>query len=1281
MTFTGRVICDDVALYDRNDSLLLQARRVAAKMEWLPLISEGSVSIANAQLLSADLHLYHTTDSTLNLQFLIDIFSPPDKEEHTPLNLHIGSLIIRRSAVRLDSVSVRDINLTAHLHRLTDDSLSLSLKRLSLSEGHGMRINQFSLECRATRSSFDLDTLHLNGTIPATPYFPAPTDIVFNASGNEHRINVSDISASSSLYDTAVRAEAVVNNVLTHPSLSVLIHRLSASGLPEGLNALGDIFSEGSIHSDLRHHVLNLNTHTAIGYVSAEGTLHDDGMFKVSVSTDTLNTSPLLHSIGAGMLHKCILDISAEGQLNKTDGLTQLTAYLDIPMLVVGTQQISDIHAEGTRHGRDTELSLSIDDPKGHITAHAQVTDDRWKHPTGTATLENVCWWDNNDGIFMPPLNARLAHTIERDKRHLSFSTDDIQLEASGTLHDSIDFAVSLSDTLLLRKFAGMDLRIPEQSVLIGSVVVPSTWRWQDSRVSLDAQLPEIQYVNETLSETQLRLRYDSGNLHASLSTERNMPMGATSLSLNADGTLERLRGILSWDNHRTPLQQGTIDATVLLGKDSLNKTDAKLWIAPTDITINDTTWHVRPATAHMHDGVIDVAGIYVTDSERNIRADGRISKNGNDTLTAHISNVNVAYIMDLVKFDDVLFGGNANGTVHLTNLMTNPVVDARARVDNFTFNHTPEGVCDAHLTWGRTPSTLDIWGHVYDTRKGMDTYVDGLVVPGRRPESRLELNIDTRRFDLGFLNFFTEGIIEELHGTTSGHAFVGGPLGRINLSGRLHLDSLSLYVPYTGVRYHLDGVGEDSVLLEPDHIRLVNAHLMDSQGTAASPSHYGLLQGHIQHRSFKNLKYDFSVSANDMLSYDMKSMGDQPFYGTLFSTGDIRISGGKGLLQVDASITPEKGSSLTYSVSRPSEVSETSFITYVTPPKAESDVNHKQQADAIPHDDLSSTSASDIRINLDMDMTPGMRLRLLLDQKSDDALEVGGTGHLLAKYYNKGRFNLYGTYTLSDGSYRMTFQDVLRRDFIFRPGGTIVFSGNPMLATINMQAAYIVPNVSLNDLSSSSLGFNNTRVDCIMNVTGRPTSPLITFDFDLPNATEDEKRIVHSMISTEEERNMQVIYLLGVGRFYSYAAQNQRTGQTGTAMYSLMASTISQQFNQLIGNALGSNNWNFGANLRTGDTGWDNVDVEGMLSGRLFSGRLLVNGNFGYRESYYTTRNIITDVDVQYLLTPHGSIALKAYNKTNDRYFVQNSFNTQGVGIQLQKDFSRLRGLFLRNR
>ena len=38
------------------------------------------------------------------------------------------------------------------------------------------------------------------------------------------------------------------------------------------------------------------------------------------------------------------------------------------------------------------------------------------------------------------------------------------------------------------------------------------------------------------------------------------------------------------------------------------------------------------------------------------------------------------------------------------------------------------------------------------------------------------------------------------------------------------------------------------------------------------------------------------------------------------------------------------------------------------------------------------------------------------------------------ASYYNKGRFQLFGTYRTTEGNYRMSIRDVIRKDFTFQP-------------------------------------------------------------------------------------------------------------------------------------------------------------------------------------------------------------------------------------------------------
>ena len=180
-----------------------------------------------------------------------------------------------------------------------------------------------------------------------------------------------------------------------------------------------------------------------------------------------------------------------------------------------------------------------------------------------------------------------------------------------------------------------------------------------------------------------------------------------------------------------------------------------------------------------------------------------------------------------------------------------------------------------------------------------------------------------------------------------------------------------------------------------------------------------------------------------------------------------------------------------------------------------------------------------------------------------------------------------------------------------------------------------------------------------------------------LPNVNEDEKQMVRSLISTEEEKNLQTIYLLGIGRFYANQDAATDQNQASMAMNSLLSSTLSGQLNQMLSNAINNNNWSFGTHLSTGETGWSDMDIEGLLSGKLLNNRLLINGNFGYRESRTSTTTFVGDFDLQWLLNPNGNISLKAYNETNDRYFTKSSLTTQGIGIKLKKDFNNWFDLF----
>ena len=326
----------------------------------------------------------------------------------------------------------------------------------------------------------------------------------------------------------------------------------------------------------------------------------------------------------------------------------------------------------------------------------------------------------------------------------------------------------------------------------------------------------------------------------------------------------------------------------------------------------------------------------------------------------------------------------------------------------------------------------------------------------------------------------------------------------------------------------------------------------------------------------------------------------------------------------------------------------------------------------------------SDMKINFLVNTNPNLTLKLLMDEQSGDYITLNGNGVIRANYFNKGAFDMFGNYIVDHGLYKLTIQNIIKKDFEFMPGGSINFGGNPYNAPLNLQAKYIVNGVPLSDLNiGRSFSSNNIRVDCLMNIQGTPSAPKVDFSMDLPTVNSDAKQMIYSIINSQEEMNQQVLYLLGIGRFYAQAKNNQASedaaqqSQTSLAMQSLLSGTISQQINTVLSNLVKSNEWNFGANISTGDEGFNNAEYEGILSGRLFNNRLLFNGQFGYRDNANATQSFIGDFDLRYLIFPNGDLSIRMYNQTNDRYFTKNSLNTQGIGLIMKKDFNGLKDLF----
>ena len=163
--FLNRLIVDDVTVKDQEQGDLLRVGRMSVKVDLLPL-SEGRIVISSAQLFNAHAVLLRKDSlSKTNFQFVIDSLASKDTTSQTPLNLAINSLIVRRSSVSYDQqdtpetkgiinprhLNIRDISAHILLKALTDDSLSVNVKRLAMKEQSGSPSADCPCNCRKIR--------------------------------------------------------------------------------------------------------------------------------------------------------------------------------------------------------------------------------------------------------------------------------------------------------------------------------------------------------------------------------------------------------------------------------------------------------------------------------------------------------------------------------------------------------------------------------------------------------------------------------------------------------------------------------------------------------------------------------------------------------------------------------------------------------------------------------------------------------------------------------------------------------------------------------------------------------------------------------------------------------------------------------------------------------------------------------------------------------------------------------------------------------------------------
>lgn len=776
-----------------------------------------------------------------------------------------------------------------------------------------------------------------------------------------------------------------------------------------------------------------------------------------------------------------------------------------------------------------------------------------------------------------------------------------------------------------------------------------------------------LQGANKLITNSRLfaTIERDKGGM-AMLNTTYPLKNDRANVEIKINAAHDQAMVDLGWTMVNNEAAAGNIYLQTALQKNMLSgRPEFLLTILPSAFHLGPSEWTIDKSDILYSERKLQVDNMRIWRDNQFIEINGIASKDMNDEITVRLADIDLEYIFGILNINYVTFGGIARGEIFASSVFSKAPI-ARTRqlfVKDLSYNEAVLGDAEIFSCWNNDEKEVEIHADIKDGMKA-GAKVDGGVYVTR---DSLSFDMEANKVNIEFLKPFMAAFTSDVGGRASGKVKLFGTFKDIDLTGRVFADSIYMKVDYTNVYYH----GSDSVFLNPGKIEIPSFHLYDHFGNSA------LLTGVVSHSYFHDPEFEFKIgNARNLLCYDTNSTLNPDWYGTIYASGSGVLKGRPGIVSIEMDMATDPKSDFTFVLSDTQTALDYTFLTFSDKRKEsmkqEVEIEESLEEKFMRKHTEEVGAPSIFTMDLRVTVNPQARMNLIMDPNAGDKITAHGHGPLQIHYDTESdEMKIYGKYTLTEGNYNFSLQELILRDFKINGGSSISFNGDPLAANIDIVAAYRV-NTNLSDLDKSfstdrDLNRTNVPVDALLKVRGDLQNPEISFDISLPTLTSDVERKVRSIISTDDLMSRQIIYLLALNRFYT--PEYMGSTSNGGELASVASSTISSQLSNIMGQL--TDKFTVAPSFRSDKGDFSDMEVDVSLSSRLLNNRLLINGNFGYRDRSTSQTTFVGDFDLEYLLSRNGDLRLKAYNHFNDQnYYLKSSLTTQGIGIVYRKDF-----------
>lgn len=663
----------------------------------------------------------------------------------------------------------------------------------------------------------------------------------------------------------------------------------------------------------------------------------------------------------------------------------------------------------------------------------------------------------------------------------------------------------------------------------------------------------------------------------------------------------------------------------------------------------------------------LDSGRVYLRDivlrNERNDRVtlEGILSDSPHEILRVNMYGIGMEVLNYFLADPGMRFHGKLQGNIIANQLLGKPRFMTDLQIDSLRINQYTVGNLDLQTTYNPFRDTLYLQSSV--DRGDLETIKIGGYLEARSGGA-LDMEANFNRFRVNALNPVVASVAENLRGLLEGSLRVKGTLDDLNVEGALSLPKVAFTVGFLQTDYNF--TGDPKIYFEQGKIRFPRLELRDTEfGTK------GTLKGEVRHKSFQNFTLDLTIAGKELLVLNTPPGRGDAYYGTAFVGGEINLRGKPSRMKVDARVSTQRKTTFSIPIAGSAEEKRSGYVEFINP---------QAEEDSLEIGNVPFQNEEGVSLDFDIGVDQRAEINIILDAETGNKMQAQGDGQIKMKMDPFGEMQLFGLYTITEGTYNFNLEGMFNKRFELQRGGTVNWNGDPYQAQLDITAKYTTkadPSVFTGQPSAGP-----TRTEVYLNITGPLTNPEINFDIKTPRTESSRQALLSNRLANEEAMNQQVFSLLALNSFTP--ASNVFAGSSGGINeWDILANQAAAFLNRFTGDYELSLSYQQGNQQEGPAIGRNEEELEVGVSKDFFNERLSINSSVGVPLNNNSQNSLAGDFEVEYNLTRDGRLRARAFNRAVESSFSvslgQQQLYQQGLGISYRVDVDRVNNLWQR--